>query len=207
MSKTLTDQTLALAGIFQATVQVQRIAREGRVESETFEHSLKSIFVIDAETTDAVYGGVASLREGLRALVANLSGDAAQRDMEQTRYAITLLHLERKLRARADLLGQIGSGIENARRQAEHFSMTHENVIANLADLYSRTISTLTPRIMVTGEHGYLNQPDNASRVRALLLAGIRSAVLWRQSGGGRLKLLFRRRQYLDEAQRLLRGT
>ena len=206
MSKTITDQTLALAGIFQAVLQVQRVARQGRVENEPFEASLKSILVTDTKTTEEVFGGIASIQEGLRALLNNLGGDEKQRDMEQTRYAITLLHLERKLAARRDMLDAIARRIENAHRQLDHFPLTHDNVIAGLADIYSNTISTLTPRIMVNGEHGHLNQPENANKVRALLLAGMRAAVLWRQSGGGRLKLLFKRKRYLEDAQRLLRA-
>jgi high frequency lysogenization protein len=45
----------------------------------------------------------------------------------------------------------------------------------------------LSPRIMVNGDPAHLNNPENANRIRALLLAGIRAAMLWRQSGGGRL--------------------
>jgi high frequency lysogenization protein len=76
--------------------------------------------------------------------------------------------------------------------------------LANLAGCYSETISTLSPRIVVLGEHGHLSNPDVANTVRALLLAAIRSAVLWRQCGGNRLQLLFGRRKLIAEAQRLL---
>lgn len=206
MSKTITDQTLALAGIFLAAEQVQKLARQGRVLPDAFETAIGSIFTVDAEDTDQVYGGRAKLQPGLRALVANLGPQSQLRDVEQMRYAISLLHLERRLARRRDLLEAIGNGIALARTKVELFSLTHENVLAALADIYTNTVSTLKPRIMVTGEHGYLNHAENANRVRALLLAGIRSAVLWHQSGGSRLQLLFRRSAYAQEANRLLRG-
>ncbi|MGE0081881.1 MAG: high frequency lysogenization protein HflD [Thiohalomonadaceae bacterium] len=204
MSRSITDQTLALAGVFMAAEQVQKVARQGRIVPETFETLISSIFVIDADDTDAVYGGRPRLQPGLRALVANLGTKAQLRDVEQMRYAISLLHLERRLAQRRDLLDAIGNGIALARNKVELFSLTHENVVAALADIYVNTVSTLKPRIMVTGEHGYLNHAENANRVRALLLAGMRSAVLWRQSGGSRLMLLFRRGAYTREAERLL---
>ncbi|MCB1807912.1 MAG: DUF489 family protein, partial [Candidatus Competibacteraceae bacterium] len=50
----------------------------------------------------------------------------------------------------------------------------------------------------------HLNRPDNANRIRTLLLAGLRSAVLWRQKGGGRLTLLLRRKALLAQAQAML---
>jgi high frequency lysogenization protein len=206
MKKTLTDQTLALAGMFQAAAQVQQVARKGRVDSEPFDALLKSIVTTEVANAEEAYGGVASLKEGLRALIANLGSDPGRRDVEQTRYVITLLHLERKLVKNRRLLDAIVRGIDNARRQAEHFPLTHENVIASFADVYANSVSTLTPRIMVTGEHGYLNQPESANKVRALLLAGMRAAILWRWAGGGRFRLLFNRRRYLEEAERLLRA-
>ncbi len=204
MSKTITDQTLALAGIFLAAEQVQSVARRGRVEPEAFHIAVQSLFKIDATDTDDVFGGRANLRPGLRALLANIRAKPQTRDLEQMRYAISLLHLERRLARRRDLLDAIGNGIALAQKKVELFSLTHDNVVAALADIYVNTVSTLTPRIMVAGEHGHLSHAENANRVRALLLAGIRSAVLWHQSGGSRMRLLFRRSVYAKEAERLL---
>jgi len=113
--------------------------------------------------------------------------------------------LERKLSKRRDLFDAIGKGIANAQRQVDHFhSYVHDSVIGNLAETYLKSISTLTPRIMVKGENNHLMDQANADKVRTLLLAGIRSAVLWSQSGGARWQLLFKRRAYLHEAKRLL---
>ncbi|MCU0808457.1 MAG: lysogenization regulator HflD, partial [Candidatus Contendobacter sp.] len=126
------------------------------------------------------------------------------RDMELTRYAVGLLGLERKLARRPELLATLRAGIEDAIRNLPHFPVGHDNTIARFADLYLNSLSTLTPRIMVNGDPVHLNNPDNANRIRALLLAGIRAAILWRQSGGGRLTLLLRRNPLLRETRRLL---
>lgn len=204
MSKTLEDQTLALAGVTQAVSQVDSMARRGTVDPEAFETSLQSLFVTEPDKTEDVYGGVPGVHAGLRVLQTQLGNDPKQRNVEQTRYLIALLHLERKLSRRRDMLEKISEGLDSTRRQVEHFELTHAAVTASLADLYAQTVSNLAPRIMVRGEHEYLSVTENANRIRSLLLAGIRSAVLWRQSGGTRVKLLFRRKAYLDEAQRLL---
>ena len=66
------------------------------------------------------------------------------------------------------------------------------------------TISTLTPRIIIKGEHGYLSDPHNANKVRTILLAGIRAAVLWRQSGGTRPKLILQRKKIHEAAKQLM---
>jgi high frequency lysogenization protein len=41
-------------------------------------------------------------------------------------------------------------------------------------------------------------------KVRALLLAGIRAAVLWRQVGGSRLQILFSRAKIKAAAEKIL---
>jgi high frequency lysogenization protein len=124
--------------------------------------------------------------------------------MELTRYAVVLLGLERKLARRPELLAAIRAGIEDVIRNLPHFSVDHGNTIARFADLYLNNLSTLSPRIMVSGDPVHLNNPENANRIRALLLAGVRAAILWRQSGGGRLTLLLRRNPLLRETRRLL---
>jgi len=77
-------------------------------------------------------------------------------------------------------------------------------VIEALAKLYSATLSTLRPRILVEGDPRFLNDAQNVDRIRALLLAAIRATVLWRQLGGSQLRLFFRHRQYAMMARGLL---
>ncbi len=206
MERNLRNQTIALAGIIQAGWLVRQVANRGVADSEPLETSLRSLFATDPDTIEDIYGGLEGLRSGLRQLVSQLGGSSSERPLELTRYVITLLHLERKLMGRPAMLATISDDLERARRQSQHFGLLHDNVLSNLADTYSATISTLNPRIMVHGEPSILANPDNAKRIRALLLAGIRSAVLWRQAGGSRLRLLLQRRALVGEAEALLRG-
>lgn len=205
MAQSLDDATLALAGVFQATWLVREIAHRGTVEPALFEVCIRSIFELDPPDTEAVYGGRAGLRPGLQLVAAQLGGPGDKRDFEITKYVVAVLHIERKLVRNTSMMRQLRDGIDRIRTQVGYFSShTHDTVVAGIADLYINTISTLTPRIIVSGNHGHLNNPDNANKVRALLLAAIRSAVLWRQNGGSRLQLLFRRRQIAQAADRLI---
>lgn len=203
MSKSLDDRTLALAGIFMAVNLVQQIARKGMADTKQMEDALRSLFVSDPQTTLEVYGGKAQIEAGLRALILNLTQSEGQ-NVELLRYVITLLHLERRLAKRKDLLNTIEQGLAQAQQQMEHFPLMHANILARLADTYSHTLSTLSPRVMVQGDGGFLNQPDNVNKVRALLLAAVRSTVLWRQSGGSRWQFILRRKTFVEAAKRLL---
>ena len=48
-----------------------------------------------------------------------------------------------------------------------------------------------------------LSNEDNAAAIRALLLAGVRSALFWRQLGGRRWQLLFFRNRLSNTASLL----
>ena len=210
VARSLRDQVLALAGVFQSARLVQQLAREGRGDPEAFRTSVRSILAVDAASVDAVYGDMSGLRLGLTLLKDKLTGRSAPNDIEMARYVVAILHLEGVLRRQPQMLATIGTGIETAVTQMKFFEAggddadVHPALVDKLAELYSQTLSTLKPRIMVSGEHGHLMNPAIAARVRTALFAGIRSAVLWRQLGGRRWQLLFARGRVARTAAGLL---
>lgn len=201
------EQTLALAGVFQAADLVKQYAYHGTGNLPAAEASLASLLKLDAPTVHDIYGSSAGVMDGLKILRMQLAGRADHRDMEVTRYVLALLHLSKKLSQQPQLMQRIGATIEVINGQLDMFPLMHENTQAKLAELYKNTVSTLQPRIMVNGEHMHLNNERNAQRIRALLLAGIRSAILWNQIGGSRLRLLFTRKKYLNAADGLIRQS
>lgn len=204
MEHSLHNRTLALAAVFQCAADADQLARTGTLEPGALQPLLQSILVLDADSLEAVYGGMGNLRTGLQVLQRQLDSPERAKTIEVMRYAVSLLHLERRLAKRPEMLARLENGIENAQRQVEYFGIDHENVISSLASLYRETISELGPRIVVRGEQIHLANENVASRIRVLLLAGIRAAVLWRQAGGTRLRLLFTRKSILREVERLL---
>ena len=53
----------------------------------------------------------------------------------------------------------------------------------------------------------FLNQSYTMNKIRALLLAGIRSAVLWRQLGGHRWQLFLMRHSMIESSKQWLKTT
>ncbi|HLV77470.1 MAG TPA: high frequency lysogenization protein HflD [Marinobacter sp.] len=206
MSRTLHDQTLALAGIFQASALVREVAYTGYCDQAPLETCIRSLFATSPETTLDVYGGeLSDIRYGLETLATVFAEQSQPQDAEVLRYVLNLLLLESKLKRKGEVLDVLANRIEQARHTASHFGYSHSNLLNNLASVYSDTISTLGPRIQVSGQPAILQQEDNQHKVRALLLAGIRSAVLWRQCGGHRWQLIFRRTRIIRHARELLR--
>jgi high frequency lysogenization protein len=202
--KTLTNQTIALAGIAQAATLVQQLATTGKADSAALEASITSILKIDSDSVLDIYGGLNNLKLGLDQLNAQMTGYKIA-DSQQARYCASLVFLENRLAKEPKMLNIIQTGIIKAQIQADQFGLLHENVFANLGDIYQSTLSNLQPRIMVNGNPDYLSRADIANKIRACLLAGIRSALLWRQCGGTRWKFLFYRRKMQLELEQLLK--
>lgn len=203
MSHSKYDQTLALAGIYQAASLVKQIANSGMANSAHIESSIETLFRFDADSVEQVYGSVAGVSHGVKVLLEHLK-DKSSRDLEITKYVFSLLMLERKLSANNRMLDEIDQGLKKIEAQFDFFSLNHENTFAKIGQLYQDTVSTLGPKIIVSGEQPYLSNEINASKVRSLLLAGIRSAVLWRQCGGSRWQFLFGQKTYINECENIL---
>lgn len=202
----LNEQTYTLAAIFQAAKLVQDIARSGQSQQNSFDVLLKSILITSPNKTLDVYGGdISNLRLGLTTLKEQLGDKSKTKDPELTRYIVNLLALERKLTKNNKLLQQLGNRIEASERQTMHYEFNSETLLASFASIYSDLISPLGTKIQIAGQPDILKQTHNQHRIRALLLSGIRNAVLWRQVGGKRRNIVFQRSKILACADQLLK--
>ncbi|MGX5914137.1 high frequency lysogenization protein HflD [Aliidiomarina sp. Khilg15.8] len=201
------ERMLAFAGMCLASVCVQQLARRGDITpSETSDVLIESVLNTSPENTEAVYGNVQALRPGLQVLLRQLDAPG-DKDVEQTRYVVGMLQLERRLAKNAQAMTALADGIHQIQRQRDEFDFDADVIERNLGSLYSDVISPLGPRIQINGDPQYLKQPALQHKLRALLLAGIRSAVLWRQLGGKRRQVVFNRKQMVVAVRALLAQT
>jgi len=195
------DRTIALAALLQSVTLVQQIAETGQLDQAEFETLLRSLIATDAPNTEAVYGDLSQLKLGIKQLNNQLSKNKDKKDVQLLRYVISLLHLERRLAKRPAMMDLIGREIDQIPQQIDYFGdINNPQVIARFADVYHRTISELSPRVQVHGDPTFLQYADNVNRVRALLLAGIRAAMLWHQKGGRRWQFIFQSNKILKIA-------
>ena len=187
----LDDRVLALAGLAQALRQVRRIADTGEADAQVVATALDSVFRIDAPSPIAVYGDAAALRPGLRIVRDHLANQGE--DPLLPRLALAVAQLERRFSGDDAMAGRVHEGILALAPTAERLGSAHPDVLATLGALYADTVSQLRPRVLVQGNPHYLAQPAVVAEIRAVLLAALRSAVLWRQLGGSPWDFLFRR--------------
>ena len=202
----MTERIMALAGVFQAAELVRQAANHGTWSGYSADTCLESLLAIEAESVEEIFGNANKLRLGAETLVSVLQGD--RRYMESLGYAVSIMQLENNFRKKSEMQSRIGLELMDI-NDFDDGTEIHEIKdlqAQKIADLYTKTISTLSPRIVVNGRPQYLQIDRTVSWIRTLLFAGLRSAVLWRQLGGGRFNLMFGRKKMLEQAQTLLPG-
>jgi high frequency lysogenization protein len=202
----MNPQALALAGVFQAAELVRQAAQHGTWSGYAASASLDSLFRLESDSVEEVYGGSERLRLGLETLAGVLGGEDSH--AQSLQYAVALLQLQRKFTRDGAMMQEVGIALERIERDTASLEepQREEQRAEAVADLYTHTVSTITPRIVVNGNPRYLQTPRTVAWIRALLFSGLRSGVLWQQLGGGRFKLLFGRRRLLEETRQLLEG-
>ena len=162
-------------------------------------------FVTNPNEALDVYRGGNGVRTGLR-LVSEILGELKIGEYGETiRYGMDILSLERRLRQTPKLMRSLGAGISaiQEHRHLNELNVTDEDIISRLSRLYEETAGTVQPRIRVQGQQKHLSNTMNTSRIRALLLAAIRSAVLWHQLDGRRSEWLLGRGKLLRAIDRV----
>jgi len=193
------ERTLALAGVFQACKQVQNLARNGRVDAFDVDPSMQSILVLDAINSQAIYGGVKGVNTGLRLIKEGILNSPQLADVEVSRYVMSVLELQRQLYRDDQKFSQFAQAVERLSAVQE------DQYIGACSDLYQQFISDMRPQIIVQGEQDFLQQVEIPPKIRGLLLAALRSAVLWQQKGGNRFKVMWERTRMQNAAKEFLK--
>lgn len=197
--------TLALAAIFQAIFLVKSLAKTGKADEAAVLALINSIYQHNANPVDVIYGDVPHLYIGLKAVMDFFDTHKKAPNQDVVRYLLGLFYLEKKLAHKSKWRNQLAHCITRTASQIPFFSPTHPTILANLADAYSQTVGTLSYRISILGRTSYLKREDLMNKMRALLLAGIRGVVLWRELGGNRWELLWGRKKIFATARNLCR--
>lgn len=188
------NQVIALAALFQHVQAVDQLARTGHCPTQLIETAVRSILCTQPDNVLEVYGSLENLHEGRNVLGQIINTQAKAPNQLPIRYALAAIQLESRLHKDADMLSKLARGIDLISHKVQHFGADHANVTEAVAQLYLDTLSTYKNRIQISGMPNHLQNPAVAARIRSLLLAAIRAAMLWRQVGGRRWHLIFKRK-------------
>lgn len=196
---------LAISCTLQCAQLIDKIAREGSADQTTAAALQEPLFVLNPKTEAEVFPRPSLLVPGLT-LVESLSRGGSLRSLQMVvQYAVGMLRLADGVLENRQLASQLRYGIDAIDRgapEAQGASASSEQTRA-LAAVYKATLSKFPRPIQIKGSAAMLSNEDNADSIRALLLAGVRSALFWRQLGGRRWQLLFFRNRLSSTASQL----
>lgn len=217
-------RNIALAVVAQCAQLVHALAFTGRADQQQIDACIAPLLILNPATTSDVYPDVGRFASGLDFLQKSLTSAGAREHGEPIKYVLGMTVLQQQLmkvpamqaqiRRRLPLLPlrhvseQNNVSESTAEVSADALSQPLDSSFAArpasqfnlnaLATLYQDTISKLTFRIHVKGNIEFLKDPRVADSIRALLLAGIRSSLLWHQLGGRRWHLIVYKKRIRD---------
>ena len=206
-------QNIALAAVAQCAALVNSLAIHGRSPQPELVACINPLLVINPASVADVYPRISGFNLGLRTLQDIFSNDRMRENANLIRYTLGILLLRNKLTSNRAMQNYIRQKLrqiapvkvlESTDAKEEEIDddrqYQEDHTYEQLADLYQDTISTLPYRVQVQGDAENLRNELVANKIRALLLAGIRSAVLWYQLGGRRWRLVFYRKRIQQTA-------
>src|SRR5690554_2528783 len=178
-------RNIALAAVTQCAALVHRLASQGSVPASSLLGCLQPVYDLDQDSLQTLYPDVRRFSEGIDTLQRSFDSEGLRENAEVVRYLLGMLVLQQHLGRRTDLQQEVRERLDALSPLAP--SLNDDSIVgqqalqescAALARLYQDTISKLSFRIHVAGNPEYLRDHAVADQIRALLLAGIRSAVL-----------------------------
>ena len=209
------SQNIALAAVAQCASLANSLAINGTVPNIELITSIEPLLVFDSSSINDIYPRITDLGFGLRIIQKTFSNRQDQEDPNVVRHTLGLLSLRNKLIANQQMQTRIREGLQEIaeiselndikEHKSEMSYLQQDRLFEHLAALYQDTISKLPYRIKIHGKRENLENERVANRIRALLLGGIRSAVLWYQLGGRRWRLVFYRKRVHETAGNIRR--
>lgn len=209
MAKNIYSVTLSLAGVCQSAQLVYQLSQTGNYDNKAFKVCIDSILNLSPKTVLSVYGNnEKNLHLGFNTLLTILNITNKNRiSVHLIKYILGIMILERKLTKNKIALKRLSNRLRVIKKNAILYIEKYDHLINDLSNIYLDIISNLGSRIKIVGTTSILDKIEVQNKLRSILLAGIRSAVLWRQVGGSRLQLIFFRNRFNIEVKRILVNT
>lgn len=208
------NQCFAFVGLAQASALVHSTAN-GRDPDPTAYSGLYRALILQDPDQVSDLTSVGDFQSGQLA-ARGMLGRPDEDQVQTLRYALAVIDASNRLRRFPRVVERLAAGIAELPTPTDSSQPGESRTCSNtpgpadlprtpepiptwdmpwerIAELYVDTLGSLDSRIQVTGNASILQRPDVASKIRSLLLMGVRFAWLWRQLGGRRWHLLTHR--------------
>lgn len=216
------NQTIALAGVMQALITVNALAFGKDLELNQLENTLKTVQVINPNSFTDVYNNeLKTIKQGLAFWVEKTPNLIDQNKLI-LEYFLGVLKLEKKINNGNCDCRALGVRLSNVAQKNSRYDLDKvtnivhtendsgndnsalDELVNELSLIYSQIISPIGSKILVKGKAPFITESLNQKKIRACLLAAIRSAILYRQASGRGYKVMLLKGQYAKQSQQIL---
>ena len=187
-------QNIALCAVAQCAALVHELAIGKEIRQSQLASAINPLLILNPESVEQVYPNLESLTLGFSTLQSILGSNRLKQNSQIMRYITEILILRKSLSKNMIMQSVVRAGLSNLEpirpslidcMQTNQQEINEQNyTFEEISSLYRKTLSTLKHRIKVAGKVQFLKNEIVSNKIRGLLFAGVRSAVLWHQLDG-----------------------
>ena len=187
-------QNIALCAVAQCAALVHELAIGKEIRQSQLASAINPLLILNPESVEQVYPNLESLTLGFSTLQSILGSNRLKQNSQIRRYITEILILRKSLSKNMIMQSVVRAGLSNLEpirpslidcMQTNQQEINEQNyTFEEISSLYRKTLSTLKHRIKVAGKVKFLKNEIVSNKIRGLLFAGVRSAVLWHQLNG-----------------------
>ena len=187
-------QNIALCAVAQCAALVHELALGKEIRQSQLASAINPLLILNPESVEQVYPNLESLTLGFSTLQSILGSNRLKQNSQIRRYITEILILRKTLSKNMIMQSVVRAGLSNLEpirpslidcMQTNQQEINEQNyTFEEISSLYRKTLSTLKHRIKVAGKVQFLKNEIVSNKIRGLLFAGVRSAVLWHQLDG-----------------------
>ena len=187
-------QNIALCAVAQCAALVHELAIGKEIRQSQLASAINPLLILNPESVEQVYPNLESLTLGFSTLQSILGSNRVKQNSQIMRYITEILILRKTLSKNMIMQSVVRAGLSNLEpirpslidcMQTNQQEINEQNyTFEEISSLYRKTLSTLKHRIKVAGKVKFLKNEIVSNKIRGLLFAGGRSAVLWHQLNG-----------------------
>tara|TARA_Y100000814_G_scaffold36375_1_gene23227 strand:+ start:3887 stop:4489 length:603 start_codon:yes stop_codon:yes gene_type:complete len=173
---------------------VHELAIGKEIRQSQLASAINPLLILNPESVEQVYPNLESLTLGFSTLQSILGSNRVKQNSQIRRYITEILILRKTLSKNMIMQSVVRAGLSNLEpirpslidcMQTNQQEINEQNyTFEEISSLYRKTLSTLKHRIKVAGKVQFLKNEIVSNKIRGLLFAGVRSAVLWHQLDG-----------------------
>ena len=201
------NQTIALSAIYQSCYLVKQIAWGNEYKKSDFNVLINSLFKMNTNTIDEIYKNINFLNTGMNLLKNKLVGEKFSQETEINDYFNSLIILSNLVKKNIPLISKIKEYLKKIESECLSDNLELDDKVTKLSQIYQNTLSTINPRIIVSGDNKFLQIQLNKCMIRTALFTGLRSVFLWQQHDGSKIKNFFYKPFILKSLNQILKNN